>query len=98
MRKDMLEPSCCSIVKFHSFTVGVFAAASMPCGANVLHGAGTVPTGGAVGPQAGGGRMPARNVRLRRSLMESSAYQAPNQLLKPNSVGLGTTWKLVVVP
>src|SRR5258705_5414957 len=48
----MLEPSCCSIVKFHSLTVGVFAFASIPCGAKVLHGVGTL------GPQARGGCTP----------------------------------------
>ena len=48
----MFEPTCCSIVKFHSLTAGVFALASMPCGAKVLHG------DGRLGPHAAGGCTP----------------------------------------
>src|ERR1035438_2026877 len=42
--------------------------------------------------------MPARMVRLRRTLMASWKYHAPKRLLHPSSLALGTAWKLLTVP
>ncbi len=42
--------------------------------------------------------MPARSVRLERSLITSSAYQAPNQLRQPSSVGFGSTENVDTLP
>src|SRR5882672_3514184 len=52
MRTAVLGVTCCSSVKVHSLTAGVFALASTPCGANVLQGVGTP------GPQERGGWTP----------------------------------------
>src|SRR4030095_13278340 len=51
-RIAMLAAIRCSTVRFHSLTVGVFAAASTPCGAKVLQFVGKL------GLQAGGGCTP----------------------------------------
>ena len=51
-RIAMLAAIRCSMVRFHSLTVGVFAAASTPCGAKVLQFVGKL------GLQAGGGCTP----------------------------------------
>ena len=51
-----------------------------------------VPAGGELLPDA------RAKVRLRRSLMVSCRYHAPNRLRNPTSLAWGTTWKLLTVP